>query len=86
MTKQPVSEKAIAKSHSNSAQAKRMSVSFSSDFVKLLEDLSHSQGISQNEVLRRAVATEAYIQREVGRGSTILIQKSNGDIREVVFR
>lgn len=68
------------------AKAKRMSVSFPADVASLLEELSETQGVSQNEVLRRAIATEAYIYRQVAAGSTILVQKSDGQIHEVVFR
>lgn len=65
---------------------KRMSVSLPGDIAGLLKFLADTQGISQNEALRKAIATEAYVQQEVREGSTILVQKSNKEIREVVFR
>lgn len=70
----------------SATQTKRLSVSFTNDLVEVLENLSTTQGVSQNEILRRALATESYIQGEIANGSTVLIQKKNGDIREVVFR
>ena len=69
-----------------SSKPKRMSVSFPPDIASLLEFLADSQGVSLNEALRKAIATEAYIQQEIREGSTILVQKSNKEIREVVFR
>ncbi len=65
---------------------KRMSVTLPSDTAKWLELLAESQGITQTEALRKAIATEAYIQREIAEGSKILVQKADKEIREVVFR
>lgn len=65
---------------------KRMSVSLSGDAARLLEYLAEVQGITQNEALRKAIATEAYIRQEMEQGAKVLLQKSNKDIREVVFR
>lgn len=65
---------------------KRLSISLSADAAELLESLSEEQGVSLSEVIRRALATEAYIQREIQQGSRILIQKADEQIREVIFR
>lgn len=66
--------------------AKRISVSLSADAAQMLEYLAKTQGITQNEALRKAIATEAYFQKEIRAGSKVLLQKSNKEIREVVFR
>lgn len=71
---------------SNATNTKRMSVSLSGDAARLLEYLAEVQGITQNEALRKAIATEAYIRQEMEQGAKVLLQKSNKDIREVVFR
>jgi hypothetical protein len=65
---------------------KRMSISLSGDVIALLEFLAETQGITQNEALRKAIATEAYFLQERNQGSTVLLQKSDKEIREVVFR
>lgn len=65
---------------------KRMSISLSGDAARLLDFLAESQGISQNEALRRAIATEAYLLEERLNGSKVLLQKSDKEIREVIFR
>ena len=67
-------------------KSKRMSISLPPDIAELLEFLANIQGISQNEALRKAIATEGYLQQEIREGSTILIQKSNKRLKEVVFR
>jgi len=71
---------------SNTTSQKRMSVSLSGDAAKLLAQLAESQGITQNEALRKAIATEAYLRQEMEQGAKVLLQKSSKDIREVVFR
>jgi hypothetical protein len=65
---------------------KRMSISLSGDTAELLEFLAESQGISQNEAIRRAIATEVYFTKERQDGSKVLLQKPDKEIREVVFR
>lgn len=74
------------KGQSENSAPKRMSITLSSDAAKWLELLAESQGITQTEALRKAIATEAYIQKEIAEGSKILIQKADKEIREVVFR
>jgi len=65
---------------------KRMSISLSGDAARMLEFLAEAQGITQNEALRKAIATEAYLLQERMQGSKVLLQKPSQDIREVVFR
>jgi hypothetical protein len=65
---------------------KRLSISLSDDAANLLEFLAQSQGITQNEALRKAIATEAYLLEERMQGTKVLLQKSDKEIREVLFR
>lgn len=65
---------------------KRLSISLSDDAANLLEFLAQSQGITKNEALRRAIATEAYLLEERLQGTKVLLQKSDKEIREVLFR
>ncbi|MBC1225263.1 hypothetical protein GNF10_34215 [Nostoc sp. UCD121] len=71
---------------SNVSNVKRMSVSLPGDTASMLEFLAESQGISQNEALRKAIATEAYLLQERQQGTKVLLQKPNREIREVLFR
>jgi hypothetical protein len=66
--------------------AKRMSISLTGDAAEMLKSLAESQGITQNEALRKAIATEAYLFQERQKGSKVLLQKSDNEIREVIFR
>ena len=65
---------------------KRMSVTLSSDAAQLLEWLAATQGITQTEALRKAIATEAYLYKEIKQGSKVLILTSDKEVREVIFR
>jgi len=71
---------------SEASKPTRMSVSLPPDAAEMLDVLATSQGISKNEALRKAIATEAYFQKEISEGSTILVQKTNSELREIVFR
>jgi len=85
-----VGEGSAAKARNISATkvsgGKRLSISLSDDAANLLEFLAQSQGITQNEALRRAIATEAYLLEERLQGTKVLLQKSDKEIREVLFR
>ena len=68
------------------SDVKRMSVSPSGDIARMLEFLAKSQGISQNEALRKAIATEAYLLEERMQGTKVLLQHPDKEVREVLFR
>jgi hypothetical protein len=65
---------------------KRMSVTLSADAAELLEWLATTQGITQVEALRKAIATEAYLYKEIKQGSKVLLLNSEKEVREVLFR
>ena len=66
-------------------QAIRTTISLSADAVEKLDWLAGLQGISRNDAIRRAIATESYIREALQNGSKILIQKSDKSIQELVF-
>lgn len=67
-------------------KVKRMSITLTGDAIEHLDFLSKSQGITQNEALKKAIATEVYIRKNVMLGAKVFLQDPNGEIREVVFR
>lgn len=71
---------------SKSRVEKRMTIALPSDSARMLELLCELQGITQVEALRRAISTEAFIQREIQNGSRILAQSPDRQIKELVFR
>ena len=56
------------------------------DEKEMVEYIAKLQGIDTKEALRKAIATEAYFQKELKLGSKILIQKADKEVREVIFR
>ncbi len=65
---------------------KRMSVTLSDEPAASLEWLATTQGISQVEALRKAIATEAFLLKEQKAGSKILLSNPKKEVREVLFR
>lgn len=56
------------------------------DAAKLLNELAELQGISKEEALKGALATEIYLLRERNKGSKVLLQTFHNKIREVIFK
>lgn len=71
---------------SKANELKRMTIALPQETAKMLELLSELQGVTQSEALRRAISTEAFIQREIKSGSRILVQAPDGQVKELVFR
>jgi len=67
-------------------ETKRVSVSLPLDTIKKLDAIASRHGITMTDAIRRAIATEDYIESEIQADSKILIQKSDNTLREVVFR
>lgn len=76
----------MTKANNQNNGGKRLSISLSEDAATLLEFLASSQGISQNEALRKAIATEAHLLEERKKGGKILIRKANQEFYEIIFR
>lgn len=68
------------------SQIKRLSIALPADVAKMLEFLANSQGISQNEAIRKAIATESYFLQARQNGSKVLLQTEHNGTREVLFR
>ena len=67
-------------------ETKRVSVSLPLETIEKLDQIASRHGITMTDAIRRAIATEAYIDSEIQENSKILIQKSDNTLREVVFR
>lgn len=65
---------------------KRMSISLTGQAAEVLDTLATSQDVTQNEALRKAIGTEAYIRNEIANGSRIMIIRADGKEVDVVFR
>lgn len=65
---------------------KRRSLNLSGASTELLDYIAEQQGVSANEAIRRAIATEAYFLKERKAGAKVLVQTASGEVREVLFR
>ena len=65
--------------------SKRVTASLRAPDVENLEEVAKSTRLSSNDAIRKALATEAFVQRVQEEGGTILVRDESGEIREVAF-
>jgi Arc/MetJ-type ribon-helix-helix transcriptional regulator len=68
----------------SSGGVQRVNVNFSEQAYQTLQDLASRSGKSMSEVLREAIALKAWFDRERAEGSRILVERPNGQVREVI--
>ena len=66
--------------------SKRMSISLDSHSEIMLENMATDQGISQNEVINKAIKVEHFMAEAIKDGSIILVKSKDGQVTQVVFR
>lgn len=65
---------------------KRVTVNLREEDFDRLRELADKLGLSPNEVLRRALATETFLTRKrIDEGSDVLVRDKKGDVEQVVF-
>jgi len=64
----------------------RVNVNFSDNAFKDLESLARTKGKTMSEVLRDAIALERWFEETRQAGSKVLVEQSDGRVREVVPR
>jgi hypothetical protein len=63
-----------------------ITVSLSGDASELLTKLAQDQGITLEEAMRKAIATEEHLYRARKEGAKVLILTADKEIREILFR
>lgn len=63
----------------------RTTIALSTDALQKLDWLAKRQGISRNDAIKRAIATEVYIREELDKDSKILVRKPDKSVHELVF-
>jgi hypothetical protein len=66
--------------------ATRFNVNFSDEAAETIEDLAQRRGTTKAEVLRDSLALEKWMDETRRDGGKILVEHSDGRLREVVFR
>ncbi|HEX2058701.1 MAG TPA: ribbon-helix-helix protein, CopG family [Actinomycetota bacterium] len=67
------------------SDARRVTVTLRQSDQRRLDEIAEAVHLSQNDVIRKALATEAFVQRVLGEGRKILVEDANGNVREVEF-
>ncbi len=63
----------------------KVTVNLPTSVIDALKDLAFARRTNLTEVIKSAIGTEKYIADCLARGEKILIDKGNGNIREVIF-
>ncbi|MEE9298185.1 MAG: hypothetical protein V3V29_04035 [Acidimicrobiia bacterium] len=72
-------------SAASSRTSKRLTVNLRPGDVERLTRIAETEHLQPSEVIRRALATEAFVVRTLESGRKILIEEADGQLREVEF-
>ncbi|MDR1511915.1 MAG: hypothetical protein LBS56_00305 [Propionibacteriaceae bacterium] len=64
---------------------KRATVSFREADLNNLQEVAEATRLTENDAIRKALATEAFVQEVLRDGGSVFVKDKNGAIREVVF-
>lgn len=64
---------------------RRATVSLRDPDVRNLEEVAEATRLSENDAIRKSLATEKFIQETLRDGGTILVKDKDGTIRQVAF-
>jgi hypothetical protein len=64
----------------------KVSLNLPSDTLDNIRRIAKHQNLTMTDAIRRAIATESYVEDETNNGGTILVKKPDGTYKEVVFR
>jgi predicted CopG family antitoxin len=62
----------------------RVNVNFSDDAYEVLTEMARRKGKSISEVLRDAIALEKWFEDTKEEGGRVLVERDNGQMREIV--
>ena len=66
-------------------EARRLTVNLRASDVARIEAIAEQTGLTANEILRRALATEEFVQRNRREGRKILVENDDKSLREIEF-
>lgn len=67
------------------ADTVRTTLSLRKSDVKNLDEVADAAELNRNDAIRKALASEAFIQRVLSSGGKILIEEPDGKIKEVAW-
>jgi hypothetical protein len=73
-------------SSSQPPETKRVNVNLDPKTLQSLQWIAQKRGISMTEVIKRAIDLEGFVLSENEQGSRLLIERQDGQLREVLVR
>lgn len=67
------------------AESTRVTVTLRPKDQDRLDKIAAAADLSQNDAIRKALATEEFVQRNVVAGRKILVETEDGELREIEF-
>jgi hypothetical protein len=68
-----------------SGTTRRVTVNLRASDVERIERIAESTGLSANEIIRRALATESFVVENRNKDRKILVEDSDGQVSRVEF-
>lgn len=53
--------------------------------VQRLEEIKEATKLDQNDAIRKALATEAFVQQSIRKGAKLLLEMPDGTIKQIEF-
>ncbi|MDP8910158.1 MAG: ribbon-helix-helix protein, CopG family [Chloroflexota bacterium] len=63
----------------------RVTVTLRAKDQERLDKIAEAASLSQNDAIRKALATEEFVQRTINTGGKILVRTESGEMREIEF-
>ena len=69
----------------NTTATKKISISLTNEAADFVSEASRRKNISASEVIRRALAIQRFVDRELETGATIVVRRPDGSTERVQF-
>lgn len=66
--------------------SKRMSISLDNQADAMLKKMAENMGITQNEVINKAIKVEHFVQEAIAGGATVVVKYKDGQTTQILFR
>ncbi|MDQ6603397.1 MAG: ribbon-helix-helix protein, CopG family [Chloroflexota bacterium] len=64
----------------------KVTVNLPDESVQALKAIADQRQITMTEALRQAIASEQFLQAEIQKGSTVIVQDADNTQRQIVFK
>lgn len=67
------------------SQSVRITANLPASVANEMKNMANRDGVSMTEILRRAISREKFFEEAKNKNEKIILQESNGKMKEVVF-